>query len=612
MPAISEKQERAMRAAAEGHSTLGIPQKVGNEFVAADDSLIAAAGIAFIANGKVLLLKRGDGGDYPGHWSFPGGKQELGETPEQAAIRECVEETGYLPTGGLRPLSFSDDGRVAFTTLGKAVAEFEPTLCDENTDYVWAEAGEYPEPLHPGVQITLESGILDTINPLKMDELELARAMAMGELESPQKYVNVWLFNIRITGTGVAYRSAHKEFVFRNPELYLNDDFLARCNGLQVVCEHPEKSSLDSKEFTERSIGSIFLPYLKPEEKEVWGIAKIYDETAAGLMEKYQLSTSPTVVFRDPAVNSTIKLEDGESLLIEGKPSLLDHVAICIQGVWDKGGPPSGVSTNNVQEIQMTEDELKAKADAEAKEAEAKAKADSEAKAKVDADEKLSKFMDSVMQRMDSIEASMKAKADADLPAQTAADKAKADAEAKEKEEAEAKAKADAEEEETRKEEEAKAKADAEETRKKIADLEARMPKELSDSDYAEMADAQAKADSVFSAFGDAAPRPLRGENLLSYRKRLATQLKTHSPNWKSVDINDLPAAAVEIAEKQIYADAVAASAHPTDLPAGSLRAIEKKDSNGQLVRTFVGDPNAWMGDFKTIPMKQVGISKGN
>jgi len=609
MPSVSEAQHRAMEAAAHGHSTLGIPEKVGKEFVAADAEKIDAAGIAFIANGKVLLLKRGDGGAYPGHWAFPGGKQELGETPDQAAVRECAEETGYLPVGALRQLSFTDDGAVAFTTFGKAVTEFTPTLCDENTDWMWATPGEYPEPMHPGSLMTLESGALDAVNPLKMNELDLARAMVAGELPSPQKYENVWLFNIRITGTGVAYRSAHKEFVFRNPDLYLNDEFLARCNGLTVICEHPEKASLNSKEFVERTIGSIFIPYLKLEEKEVWGIAKVYDATAAEIMEKHQLSTSPTVVFRDQAVNSTIKLEDGESLLIEGKPSLLDHVAICIQGVWDKGGPPSGVSTNIVQEIQMTEEELKAKADAEANEAEAKAKADSEAKAKADADEKLQKFMDSVMQRMDSIESSMKAKADASLSAE---EKAKADAEAKEKEESEAKAKADAEEEEKREKEEAAAKADAEETRKKIADLESRMPKELSDSDYAEMADAQAKADSVYSAFGDSAPRPLRGEDLLSYRKRLASNLKKHSANWKSVDISALPAEAVEIAEKQIYADAAVTASHPVDLPAGTLRAIEKRDANGQLVRTFVGDANAWMGEFKTIPMKQVGISKGN
>lgn len=36
MPSTSEKQRRAMQAAAHGHSTLGIPQSVGKEFAAAD------------------------------------------------------------------------------------------------------------------------------------------------------------------------------------------------------------------------------------------------------------------------------------------------------------------------------------------------------------------------------------------------------------------------------------------------------------------------------------------------------------------------------------------------------------------------------------------------
>lgn len=36
MLSVSEKQHRAMEAAAHGKSTLGIPAKVGKEFVAAD------------------------------------------------------------------------------------------------------------------------------------------------------------------------------------------------------------------------------------------------------------------------------------------------------------------------------------------------------------------------------------------------------------------------------------------------------------------------------------------------------------------------------------------------------------------------------------------------
>jgi len=37
MPPVSEKQRRAMYAAASGRSTLGIPRSVGRDFVAADN-----------------------------------------------------------------------------------------------------------------------------------------------------------------------------------------------------------------------------------------------------------------------------------------------------------------------------------------------------------------------------------------------------------------------------------------------------------------------------------------------------------------------------------------------------------------------------------------------
>jgi hypothetical protein len=39
MPVSSQLQRRAMYAAKEGHSTLGIPQKVGAEFIAASHGI---------------------------------------------------------------------------------------------------------------------------------------------------------------------------------------------------------------------------------------------------------------------------------------------------------------------------------------------------------------------------------------------------------------------------------------------------------------------------------------------------------------------------------------------------------------------------------------------
>ncbi len=57
-------------------------------------------------HGRVLLAERRPSQKSPGFWEFPGGKLEPGETPEMAARRELLEETGVdIPPGALRKLT---------------------------------------------------------------------------------------------------------------------------------------------------------------------------------------------------------------------------------------------------------------------------------------------------------------------------------------------------------------------------------------------------------------------------------------------------------------------------------------------------------------------------
>ena len=42
----------------------------------------------------VLGGRRCEGQVLAGYWEFPGGKMEVGESPEDAAVRECLEEAG--------------------------------------------------------------------------------------------------------------------------------------------------------------------------------------------------------------------------------------------------------------------------------------------------------------------------------------------------------------------------------------------------------------------------------------------------------------------------------------------------------------------------------------
>ena len=52
--------------------------------------------------GRFLLTSRPEGKVYAGHWEFPGGKLEAGETVEQALRRELHEELG-ITIGAAEP-----------------------------------------------------------------------------------------------------------------------------------------------------------------------------------------------------------------------------------------------------------------------------------------------------------------------------------------------------------------------------------------------------------------------------------------------------------------------------------------------------------------------------
>lgn len=497
-------------------------------------------------------------------------------------------------------------------------------------------------PLRPGVELAVKR--------LGMDELAVAHAIRDGELPSPQRYENFWLFNLRVTGTGAAYRDKNEEFTYRRPETYLNERFVERCAGLPVIMMHPEKKPmLDGVEYAKRNVGSIFVPYIR--DDEVWCVAKIYDDAAATLMSERQLSTSPAVFFRHPEVNEKIDV-NGDEVLVEGQPSLLDHLAICEQGVWDKGGEPLGVSL-----------ELQEKVMAETKKDNGTADSASDATAAMDAKlDAIISNMDAFHQRMDAVEERFakedKARKDAEeltekerkeREERERADKAKRDsdedeeevrrraaAELKAKEEKEKakedKAKKDAEagveteaerearekrEREEREERERtdKAKKDAQTSReadlvKRLADLERRIPVQLSDAERSQFADAQSRADAIASMFGAQAGRPLDGEALLTYRKRQTRPFQRYSAAHKDLDLSVVPEVMWDNVEATIFQDARRAALNPDDVAEGQLREIVSTDRAGRRVSTFVGQPRAWMGEFISPSKYLTGISK--
>ncbi|WP_275261740.1 NUDIX hydrolase [Citrobacter freundii] len=534
---------------------------------------IFGSGIMFRQGDFVFLIQRSDDGT----WCQPGGKVELDELAIDAARREVLEEVGYQYDGPLTPHSVYGD----YLTFRAEVPEkFEAKLNDESLAAGWFHIDDLPTPLHqPFAEMLAQQAL---------NETEVAALIADGTLSSPQYFINMWMFAIRVTGTGVTWRSADQQMTFRNPDDYLTPEFLQRVAGLPLIWLHPEKNTLDSDEFAKRVIGTLTNSWVA-DNGEVWAIARVYDAEAAEIMATRQLSTSPTVKFVEVPKSIIV---DGQPLLVEPSPELLDHVAICEQGVWDKLLAPTGVKSDSIPNEAEIMDEEKIVA-------------------------LINKAIDARMAKADAEAADLKAKADAE----EAAKKEKADAEAKEAEEAKAKAdeeekaaKAKADEGELKKlEHEAKGeddrlererkerdreKADSQ-LRQEIAELRSRIPTELSDEERNEVADAQVKADSVFSCFGKRAPVPLSGEKPLSYRRRLMIQLQEHSPDFKSVDLSSIAdSALLNVAEKQIYADAQKSAS--LSVGPGMLREIKRADATGRQISTFEGDPAATWAPFQS------------
>ncbi|QPW09129.1 NUDIX hydrolase [Klebsiella quasipneumoniae] len=524
---------------------------------------IFGSGIMFRQGKFVFLIQRSDDGT----WCQPGGTIEPGELAIDAARREVLEETGYQYDGPLTPHSVYGD---YLTYRADVPEQFEAKINDESLAAGWFHIDDLPKPLHqPFAEMLAQQAL---------NETDVAALIADGTLSSPQYFYNMWMFAIRVTGTGVTWRSADQEMTFRNPDDYLTPEFLQRVAGVPLIWLHPEKRTLDSDEFSKRVIGTLTNAWVA-DKGEVWAVARVYDAEAAEIMATRQLSTSPTVKFSEVAQSIIV---DGQPLLVEPSPELLDHVAICEQGVWDKLLNPTGVKSDSIPKEAEKMDEEKIVA-------------------------LINKAIDARLAKADSEAADLKAKADAE----EAAKKEKADAEAKEAEEA--KAKADAEEKAAKEkaDAEAKAKADAEEAEKmakekadsqllqEIAELRSRIPTELSDEERNEVAEAQVKADSVFSSFGKRAPIPLSGEKPMAYRRRLMIQLQEHSPDYKAVDLSAIAdSQLLSTAEKHIYADAQKAAS--LSVGPGQLREIKRADATGRQISTFEGDPAVTWAPFQS------------
>lgn len=113
---------------------------------------LVGVAVFVVADGRVLLGKR-RGSHGAGTWALPGGHLEWGETPEECARREVLEETG-LALDDIRHGPFTNDvfpeGRHYVTLFltarrsGGTLSLREPAKCER---WEWFSWDQLPEPL---------------------------------------------------------------------------------------------------------------------------------------------------------------------------------------------------------------------------------------------------------------------------------------------------------------------------------------------------------------------------------------------------------------------------------------------------------------------------------
>ncbi len=124
-----------------------------------DFRLSRGAGVLLVdRRGWILLQLRDGAGVYPHHWATVGGAVEPGETAEEAARRELIEETGYhvgaeagaLLFGAEVTLELPDGPRVA-TLFYAPYDEIQPIACHEGERITFVDpATLHTLPIYPG------------------------------------------------------------------------------------------------------------------------------------------------------------------------------------------------------------------------------------------------------------------------------------------------------------------------------------------------------------------------------------------------------------------------------------------------------------------------------
>lgn len=124
-------------------------------------SVISCGALIYCTSTDRYLFLLRSMGRYTNTWGLVGGKVDSNENIRQALIREMQEELG----GEIKDAQYMSVDKYEsknkdfayYTFLIKVEEEFVPILNNEHKGYCWVKLDDVPDPVHPGLAMTINS-----------------------------------------------------------------------------------------------------------------------------------------------------------------------------------------------------------------------------------------------------------------------------------------------------------------------------------------------------------------------------------------------------------------------------------------------------------------------